>query len=86
MVIGTDIVNTGGKTILGLCASYTPYISQYYTKIATHDLPSKEKSGPRKTKDEKEVIVTERRSQIMCNFINEALANYSKKNNGPLPE
>ena len=24
MVIGTDVVNTKGKTILGLCASYTP--------------------------------------------------------------
>ena len=59
MVIGTDIVNTGGKTILGLCASYTPQISQYYTKIATHDLPKKEKAGEvRKSKDEKEHIVT----------------------------
>lgn len=52
-----------------------------------HDLPGREKSlKERKSKDEKETIVTEKRSAIMCKFINEALINYQKTNKGPLPD
>ena len=44
MVIGTDVVNTGGKTLFGMCASMTQQISQYYTRMEAHDLPGREKS------------------------------------------
>lgn len=42
MLIGTDIVNSKGKTIFGLCASYNATISQYYSKIELHDLPKRD--------------------------------------------
>lgn len=87
MVVGTDIVNTGGKTLLGLCASMTQHISQYYTRMEAHDLPGREKTKTeRRTKDEKETIVTEKRSEIVCKFIRDALGNYQNANKGPLPE
>lgn len=87
MVIGTDVVNSAGKTILGLCASYTPQISQYLTKIGTHDLPRRETNDKdRISKDEKENMITERRTQLMSDFLHEALINYQKMNKGPLPE
>jgi hypothetical protein len=55
MIIGTDIVNTGGNTILGLSASLNLQISQYYNKIETHPLPKREAAGTkRQSKDEKE--------------------------------
>lgn len=44
MVVGTDIVNTGGKSIIGLCASRTKEISQYFTRIDIHALPKREES------------------------------------------
>nr|AEX87970.1 Otiwi8 [Sterkiella histriomuscorum] len=87
MIVGTDIVNTGGKSLLGLCASMTQEISQYYTKMAVHDLPSRESSTKeRLSKDQKETIVTEKRCEIVCIFIREALQNYQAKNKGPLPD
>ena len=77
MIVGTDIVNSGGKSILGLCSSRTKEISQYFTKIELHDLPKREENkSDRLTKDEKEQIVTKKRSEIMCNFLVEALQNY----------
>ena len=43
MIIGTNLVNTKIKgrtvTLMGLCASYNAFLSQYYSKVATHDLP-----------------------------------------------
>jgi len=77
MVVGTNIVNSGGRSILGLCSSYNPHISQYYSKISMHDLPRRETSAKeRLTKDEKETIVTEKRSKIMGDFMIEALREY----------
>jgi predicted Zn-dependent protease with MMP-like domain len=52
-----------------------------------HDLPKREtNSKDRISKDEKEKIITEKRSELLSNFVAEALLNYSKANNGPLPE
>lgn len=45
MIVGTNIVNSAGKSILGLCSSYNPQISQYYSKAEIHDLPRRESSA-----------------------------------------
>lgn len=83
MVIGTNIVNSGGKSILGLCSSHNQLISQYYSKVALHDLPRRETNDKdRLSKDEKETIVTEKRTKIMQEFVIEALDQYQKSNNG----
>jgi len=33
MVVGVDVVNEGRKSIIGLTASYTKSLTQYYSKI-----------------------------------------------------
>ncbi len=87
MIVGTNIVNSGGKSILGLCSSHNQTISQYYSKVALHDLPRRETSDKdRLSKDEKETLVTEKRTKIMQEFIIEALDVYQKSNNGQFPE
>jgi hypothetical protein len=86
MVIGTDVVNTGGRTIFGLCASYSPYITQYYTKIATHDLPRKKQEGKIVPKDEQETEIATKRAKILSEFADEALKNYHHENKGALPD
>lgn len=87
MIIGTDVVNGGGKTIFGFSASYSGYLTQYFSKILTHDLPKRESNkGVRASKDEKETDVTEKRTEIMIQLVKEALQRYNKLNQGALPE
>ena len=51
---------------MGLSASYNAFLSQYYSKVATHDLPKREeRKEERLSKDQKEVIVTEKRTKIL---------------------
>lgn len=62
---------------MGLSASYNFNLSQYYSKIATHELPKREESTKdRLSKDQKEMIVTEKRTKILQDFMVEALRNY----------
>lgn len=82
MVVGVDAHNMGRKTILGMSASYTKHLTQYYNKIARHAF--EDRHG--KTKQEQEENVARERTEIFANFIKEALANFSKKNKGALPE
>ena len=91
MIVGTNLVNTSIKgrtvTLMGLSASYNSTLSQYYSNTVTHDLPRREdRKEERLTKDQKEVITTERRTKILQDFIVEALRNYQKMNNGALPD
>jgi len=74
-------------TLMGLSASYNPTLSQYFSKIATHDLPIREKrKEERKTKEEHAAIVTEKRTKLLQDFTVEALRKYQSMNNGALPE
>ena len=74
-------------TLMGLSASYNANLSQYFSKIATHDLPRREeRKEERKTKEEHAAIVTERRTELLQDFTVEALRKYQSMNNGLLPE
>eukprot|EP00347_Sterkiella_histriomuscorum_P007318 403349409 len=87
MVIGTNIYHTNFKSYLGLCASMNSRISQYYSKTFTlNSVKDERKSNKLKTMYEVETIITEQRSEVICTFIQEALINYQKENNGQLPE
>ena len=74
MIIGTNLVNTSIKgntvTLLGLCSSYNDSLSKCYTELAKHDLPKREeRKEERLSKDQKEVIVTEKRTKILQDFM-----------------
>nr|AEX87963.1 Otiwi13 [Sterkiella histriomuscorum] len=87
MVIGTNIVNIDHESIIGLCASMNQEISQYYTKTDKHSLPRREKKqSQRLTQDQQESIITEKRSKIICKFIQKSLVSYLEKNKGSLPD
>lgn len=87
MIIGTGVVNSGGNSYLGLCASHNQSISQYYSNVVLHALPKRETDGKAiLSKDKKEDIVTESRKEIMDDFVKAALFQYQKTNNGQLPE
>jgi len=50
-------------------------------------LPKKESGAEKRlSQHEKETLITERRTNIMCDFMNEAIANFKNQNKGPLPE
>ena len=87
MIIGTDFANSGGKTYFGFSSSYTQFLTQHFSRVSTHDLPKRETStSERKTKDEKETIITEARTKIMDTDVLEALKKHESKNKGLLPE
>lgn len=87
MIIGTDFANSGGKTYFGFSSSYTQFLTQHFSRVSIHDLPKRETSEKdRKTKDEKEMIITEARTKIMVTNVQEALKKHKEKNNGLLPE
>ena len=81
MIVGTSIRMSGGKAHMGLSASYTPELTQFFTKLYSHDMPKREdRKQDRLSKEEKEAINSERRADIVKKFIEEALANYQKQN------
>jgi hypothetical protein len=42
MIVGTNVVNSGGRTNMGLNASVNPTITQYFSKVVSHELPKRE--------------------------------------------
>jgi hypothetical protein len=87
MIVGTDFANSGGKTYFGFSSSYSQFLTQHYSTVRQHDLPRREeKTTERKSKDEKENIITEARTKIMVSNIIEALKKHEIKNKGLLPE
>lgn len=87
MIVGTNYANSGGKTYFGFSSSYTSSLTQHFTRVSIHDLPKRETDEKnRKTKDEKEQIITELRANIMAKNIQEALKKHQEMNKGALPE
>lgn len=41
LVIGVNVVNTGKKSLIGLCATRNKEISKYFSQVECHDFPDK---------------------------------------------
>lgn len=84
MFVGVNIVNEGRKSIVGMCASRTTTISQYYSKVMYHELHKD--MIKTESKEAQERVVTEERTQILSDFIKEALSTFKQSTKGTLPE
>lgn len=60
MIVGVDVHNMGTRSIVGMAASYSRYLTQHYSKIAYQHL-HKEKIGNGMTKDQQEETVAKDR-------------------------
>lgn len=85
MTVGVDVVNQGRKSIIGLSASYSKYMTQHFTKVEYQEL-HKEMIGKEWTKERQEIEVTKARQNILAKFIESALENYTQKNQGQRPD
>lgn len=74
MVVGVDVVNEGKKSLLGFAASYSNYLTQYFSRVIPHEMFKDmiKKEG----KEKQEYKLTETRTQILRDLIIEALKNY----------
>ena len=85
MTVGVDVIPQGRKSIIGLSASYSQYLTQHFSKVEYQEL-HKEMVGQKGwTKERQEIEVTKKRAEILAKFIEEALGNYVAKNNGQRP-
>jgi hypothetical protein len=84
MVVGIDVVNEGRKSLLGFAASYSNFLTQYFSRVVPHeqfkDLIKKE------GKEMQEMKLSETRAFILRDLMIEALKNYQNFNKGALPE
>lgn len=84
MIVGVDAVNEGRQSLLGFAASYSNYLTQYFSRVIPHeqfkDLIKKE------GKDKQEMKLTESRTLILRDQMVEALKNYQEFNKGALPD
>ena len=70
MIVGTNSINSGGKTFFGFSSSYNSSLTQHYTTVTTHDLPKRETDiRYMLTKDNKDELITESRAKIMADNI-----------------
>jgi hypothetical protein len=81
MIVGVDVVNKGRKSVIGLAATYSKFLTQHYTKVVYQGFP-----GDRTmTKDKQEDLITAGRTKILEDFMRESFEVYTKKNNGQQP-
>jgi len=88
MVVGVDVVNKGSKSIIGLAATYSEYLTQHFSRIQYQDLYRdrvSRKNPNRITKDQQEDVITDERTKILESFLRDAFKFYTKKNNGQQP-
>jgi hypothetical protein len=74
MVVGVDVCHAGRNSIVGMAATYTPYLTQHFSKVYPQDL-HKELIG-----EERDAKVLNERIDIMSNFTTKALQNYELHN------
>jgi hypothetical protein len=69
MIIGVDVVNKGRKSVLGLAATYSKYLTQHHTKVVYQSFPGFDKNM---TKDQQEDAITVDRTKILEDFMRES--------------
>ena len=68
MVVGVDVIMNGSSKLIGCCATYTDTLTQCFTKLYKHKMPSLQASDIDPGKSRKEVletIITRERSDIL---------------------
>jgi len=85
MFVGLDVVNEGAKSVIGMTASYSPAIMQYFSDVQRQEL-RKDQIGKGLTKSEQEEIVCTERTEIFSQFLKRAFKIYMTNNNGKRPE
>eukprot|EP00347_Sterkiella_histriomuscorum_P023353 403334969 len=87
MIVGINIVNVGNQSKIGLCASMNQEISQFYTKVESHNNPQHVKNiNKRLSQNEQETIIAKMRTETIGKFLLKSLSHYQKKNAGDLPD
>lgn len=77
LVIGVSVVNTGKKSLIGLCATTNKEISKYYSQVEGHDFPDKKFHT---TRVEQIEVIARERARIVSKFVAKALEVYQKAN------
>ena len=90
MVIGVDAIMEGNGKLVGCCATVNPALTQCLTKLYKQKAPKftaeeRLKFVGREFKEELERRITNDRSEIINEFICDAMT-YYKKSNGALPQ
>jgi hypothetical protein len=85
MIVGLDVVNEGARSIIGMTASYSAGIMQYFSDVQKQEL-RKDQIGKGLTKSEQEDIVCSERTEIFSQFLKRAFKIYTTNNNGKRPE
>lgn len=74
MVVGVDVCHAGRHSIVGLAATYTPHLTQHFSRVYTHDL-HKELIG-----EQRDERLLDDRISILSRFTEAALKNFEVHN------
>jgi hypothetical protein len=85
MVIGVNVIPLGRQSIIGLCATSNPHLTCVYSDVQYQDLIKDMFRNKNFSKEIQEQETTARRTNILQNFILEALQIYGNKNKGKCP-
>jgi len=81
MIVGVDARKAGRRTIMGMSASYSPHLTQHFTRVAYEALDAEQqKQG--KSKAQQEQFHCQNRAAILAQFMKAAFQNYVAKNQG----
>jgi len=83
MVVGLDVVNMGANCVVGMTASYSATLTQFYSEVVYQDL---HKGIEGLSMKEQHALICDERRQILQHFLKKAFENYQKKNGGKRPE
>ena len=73
LLIGVDVVKAADGMILGFCCSTNQKMTKFYSKVDHQELPRRSQSF---TQDDRENLITEKRTEYVASFVKEALKKY----------
>jgi hypothetical protein len=85
MLVGIDLIMNGSSKLIGCCATNSRTLTQCYTKLFKQKMPKVSKEDldnyPGKSRrDVQEIKITEERSRILRDFINDAVGVWQREN------
>lgn len=75
MCVGVDVVKAGRKSLIGMTASYSRYLTQHLCRVMDQNINVQLKSS-----EQQEQETSKNRSMHLMNFIKDACQNYNKQN------